>query len=162
MNAKEDERNTNNSGGYDSAVDTSAHKAVINRVGELLVEELNREIMQHDLSKYDEPEKSCYDKYIPMLREAKYGSKEYYEIREKMQKEGLDHHYQVNRHHPEHFKNGIADMTIVDLVMYFIDTYSASTKSDTPYSEGVKINADKHKLPNELVQIFINTVDAYF
>lgn len=147
---------------YDSAVDTSAHKAVVKRVGELLVEELNRRIAQHDLSKYDEPERSCYDKYIPMLREAKYGSKEYYEIREKMQKEGLDHHYQVNRHHPEHFKDGIRDMTIVDLVEYFIDTYSASTKSDTPYSEGVKKNADHHKLPDELVQIFINTVDAYF
>lgn len=147
---------------YDSTVDAKAHREVVNRVGTLLIEELTERIAKHDLSKLREPERSCYDKYIPMLKEAKYGSKEYYDIREKMQKEGLDHHYQVNRHHPEHFEHGLEDADIVDLVEYFIDGYAASTKSDTPYSEGVKINAKKHNLPDLLVKIFTNTVERYF
>lgn len=147
---------------YDSAYDTKAHMEVVSRVGEEIIRAITDRIPLHDKSKLEDPEKACYDKYIPMLKEAKYGSKEYYEIKEKMKKEGLDHHFQVNRHHPEHFENGIEDMTIVDLVEYFIDTYSASTKSDTPYSEGVKANAKTHNLPDALVKIFINTVDAYF
>lgn len=147
---------------YDSTKDADAHREAVTRIGNMIVKEIQRRISDHDLSKYRDPERSCYDKYIPQLREAKYGSKEYYAIREQMQKEGLDHHYQVNRHHPEHFENGIKDMTIVDLVEYFIDTYAASTKSDTPYKEGVKANAGRHHLPDALVQIFINTVNAYF
>lgn len=164
VNVEENEKNFGDvSGeGYDSTKDADAHRQVVIKVGYQIVQDLLTRIADHDLSKFQEPEKSCYDKYIPQLREAKYGSKEYYKIREKMKKEGLDHHYQVNRHHPEHFENGIEGMTIVDLVEYFVDTYSASTKSDTPYSEGVKKNASTHKLPKELVQIFINTVDAYF
>lgn len=147
---------------YDSARDTRTHQNIVKETGWRIVDELKTRFKDHDLSKLTEPEKSCYDKFIPMLKETKYGSKEYHDVQRQMQKEGLDHHYQVNRHHPEHFANGINDMTIVDLVEYFVDTYSASLKSDTPYSEGVKKNAARHKLPEELVNIFINTVDAYF
>lgn len=147
---------------YDSTKDADAHRSIVKEVGEKLVDELKERIKEHDKSKYDDPERACYDKFIPQLKEAKYGSKEYYEIRENMQKEGLDHHYQVNRHHPEHFKNGIEDMTIIDLMEYFIDTYSASKKSDTSYAEGLKANASKHKLPDTLVKILGNTVDEYF
>ena len=35
--------------------------------------------MYHDRSKFEEPEKSTYDKYIPLLKNVKYGSDEYNE-----------------------------------------------------------------------------------
>lgn len=147
---------------FDSTVSAQEHRKTVREVGRKILVDLERRFKDHDLSKLEDPEKACYDKYIPLLQKAKYGSKEYYDIKNEMKKDGLDHHFQVNRHHPEHFENGILDMTLVDLVEYFVDTYSASMRSDTPYSEGVKANQKTHNLPDELVKIFINTVDEYF
>lgn len=147
---------------YDSTKDADAHREIIHEVMLRLINDLRNRDTNHDKSKYEDPERACYDKYIPMLKEAKYGSKEYEEIRKKMAEEGLDHHYSVNRHHPEHFENGIEGFTLVDLVEYFSDTFAASQKSDTSYADGLKINAEKHKLPPLLQQIFVNTVEAYF
>lgn len=147
---------------YDSTKDAQEHKTNVQRVMNELLRDINKRIENHDNSKFESPEREGYDKYIPMLKEAKYGSAEYNKIRKDMMDDCLSHHYEVNRHHPEHFENGILEFTIVDLFEYFVDTYAASLKSDTPYAEGVKINADKHKLPKELVEIFKNTVDEYF
>ena len=96
-----------------------------------------------------------------MLRTAKYGSKEYEEIRDKMLNEGLKHHYEANRHHPEHFKNGINDMTLIDVVEMFCDWYAASKNSDTGFEAGLKMNKNKFKMSEQLYQIFKNTYDVY-
>jgi hypothetical protein len=33
----------------------------------------------------------------------------------------LKHHYENNRHHPEHFKNNIDDMNLIDLIEMLCD-----------------------------------------
>lgn len=147
---------------YDSSKDALEHKANVEKVMKPLIDDLVKRAAEHDNSKLVSPEKEGYDSLVPELRAAKYGSAQYNKIRKDMMELCLSHHYEVNRHHPEHFENGIMDFTIVDLVEYFVDTFAASLKSDTDYSEGVKINADKHNLPDALVQIFINTVNEYF
>lgn len=147
---------------YDSIKDYMAHVIRVKKNMAILMCDLEERARTHDMSKTQSPEKEGYDKYIPLLRTAKYGTEAYNKIREDMRKDCLDHHYEVNRHHPEHFENGIRDFTIVDLFEYFVDCYSSSLLSDTPFEEGVKINAKKHNLPPELVQIFINTVREYF
>ena len=147
---------------YDSRIDTNAHKEVVREVFGILIEDFKLRRLTHDASKFVSPEKEGYDKFIPMLKETPYASPEYVKVRQQMFDECLKHHYEVNRHHPEHFENGIKDFTIVDLVEYFVDTYSASTRSDTPFSEGLKFNAKKHNLPEEIVMIFENTVREYF
>lgn len=147
---------------YDSTIDTLEHKSNVEKLMRVITVDLMTRGSHHDDSKLESPEKEGYDSLIPELRNAKYGSIEYNNIRKKMMDTCLGHHYEVNRHHPEHFENGILDFTLVDLVEYFVDTFAASMKSDTPFSDGVKINAEKHKLPKELAQIFINTVNEYF
>ena len=147
---------------YDSTRDTLEHKANIEKVMAILIDDLVNRKQNHDNSKLEFTEKNGYDKFIPLLKDAPYGSKEYNDVRKEMMNSCLKHHYEVNRHHPEHFENGIEDFTIVDLLEYFSDTYAASLKSDTPYSDGVKFNSKKHNLPDVLVKIFINTVNEYF
>jgi len=147
---------------YDSTVDALEHKKIVEKTMKVIIEDLVYRASIHDNSKLESPEREGYDSLIPELRKAKYGSEKYNQIRKDMMDRCLSHHYEVNRHHPEHFENGIEEFTLVDLVEYFVDTYSASTKSDTPYSEGVKINAKKHNLPDVLVKIFENTVTEYF
>lgn len=58
----------------------------------------------HDGSKLREPELSVFEEFTAKLKNSTYGSEEYNQFLKDM-KPALDHHYQNNRHHPEHFKN---------------------------------------------------------
>src|SRR5689334_10370932 len=100
---------------YDSTDDIIRHK---NRVMQLLVlfsTTLLNQGITHDESKLFEPEKSALDKYTPLLKESVYGSKEYKDTLNKMS-EVLSHHYMCNSHHPEHYEDGINDMTLIDVI----------------------------------------------
>ena len=93
---------------YDSTRDADIHKDNIQYVWGIIKKYMQYKIDHHDDSKYMDPEKPVYDKYIPLLRKYKYGTPEYKKVREEMERDGLTHHYAVNRHHPEHFEDGIA------------------------------------------------------
>ena len=72
---------------YDSTVDAKKHIAAIQRLfNNVIIPELEKRKESHDESKFKSPERETYDKYIPMLKETKYGSDEYYEVRKKMVK----------------------------------------------------------------------------
>mgnify|MGYP006928565117 CR=1 FL=1 len=146
---------------YDSTKDAKEHIQNIQRVAKLLVDDLTKRIEDHDKSKLSDPEKSCYDKYIPLLKTAKYGTKEYYSVRSNMQKEGLDHHYAVNRHHPEHFSHGIDDMNLVDMIEMLCDWYAASLKSDTSFEKGFHSNCERFHISKPLEQLLWNTYNEY-
>lgn len=147
--------------GYDSKQDTLAHMDIVWKVFSKLIRNMDYRKTMHDASKLRDPEKACYDKYIPMLKEAKYGSKEYQEIKEKMREEGLNHHFEVNSHHPEHYKNGIDDMDLIDIVEMFVDHFSAAQRSDTSFEDGLKMNAKKYGYSPQLYNIMKNTYDRY-
>ena len=78
----------------------------------------------HDNSKLTEPEHSGW---LAMDREPRYpyGSKEYYDKMHRY-KEVLEHHYSVNSHHPEHFKDPSLQMDLVDLIEMLCDWFSYS------------------------------------
>lgn len=148
---------------YDSTKDTLKHKIhVCDVLNKLIISELSKRAVTHDDSKLKAPEKQCYDQYIPLLRQHKYGTPEYEECRVRMKEDGMDHHFLVNRHHPEHFQNGIKDMTIVDVVELLCDWFAASLRSDTTFMEGLDRNVEKYGIPEELKSIFINTYNEYF
>lgn len=147
---------------YDSTVDARLHIEIIHRVIRKIIKELSYRDLHHDASKFKEPELSTYNKYVPLLKETPFGSEEYVKLRDKMYNDGLKHHFENNRHHPEHFNNGIKDMTLVDVVEMFCDWYSASQRSDTGFEEGLEFNKDKFKMSDELYQIFKNTYEEYF
>lgn len=148
---------------YDSTYDTEKHIAEIKRVFNFVIlPELEKRKENHDQSKLVNPEKECYDKYIPMLKEVKFGSKEYVEVRNKMHEDGLKHHFEVNRHHPEHFPDGIESMTLIDIVEMFCDWMASSKYSDTSFKDGLKFNKKKFKMSEQLYNIFLNTYKEYF
>lgn len=149
---------------YDSTIDTEKHKKNIEYVMlEVLIPELVRRAEEHDNSKLRPPEKECYDKYIPQLRTEKYGTAPYLKIRKAMESEGLKHHYEENRHHPEHFPNNdISHMNLVDLLEMFADHYASSLLSDTGYVPGEKNNAKRYNYDDQILKIFLNTYNDYF
>ena len=74
-------------------------------------------------------------------------------------KPALDHHYANNRHHPEFFKNGINDMTLVDLIELLCDWYASSKRQ---YNGNIRLSIEKNRerfnMSDQLIRIFENTI----
>ncbi len=89
---------------HNSRQDTLAH---IERVGQLLAlaqTNLAARALHHDQSKLKEPEKSAFDRLKALsLSGMDYGSSEYKACLA-AEKPAIQHHYEHNRHHPEHFR----------------------------------------------------------
>jgi hypothetical protein len=115
----------------------------------------------HDFSKIEEPEASIFEKFTPLLSSSTYGSDEYKQFLIDM-KPALDHHYAQNRHHPEHFENGIKGMTLIDLLEMIADCKAASERHiNGDIFKSIEINQKRFGYSDELKQIFVNTVNEF-
>jgi hypothetical protein len=143
---------------YDSRPETIEHIEAVRSLADLFIRKLRRRAEGHDASKLEDPELSMFNEYTPRLRALTYGSEEYKRCLEEMG-EALRHHYDHNRHHPEHFEAGVRDMTLVDLVEMFLDWAAAARRhGDGDLSESIEINADRFGLSADLQAILTNTV----
>lgn len=146
---------------YDSTADTLKHSQ---RVGELMVQaitELSERSVCHDRSKTKEPELEVFNEYTPKLKHSTYGSGEYKSFLEGM-KEGLDHHYANNRHHPEHFENGINDMTLVDLLEMLADWKAATERHDDgSLVKSLEIQKERFGISDQLLKVLENTAKHF-
>ena len=113
--------------------------------------------VKHDASKLESPEVEVFAEYTPKLNNTTFGSEEYYRNLENM-KAALEHHYAANRHHPEHFVNGVNDMTLIDLLEMFCDRKASTLRhNDGNLLRSIEINAERFKIDSQLTQILINT-----
>lgn len=146
---------------YDSREDTKAH---IEKVGEymgIIFHEISRRIRDHDASKLVDPEKTTFDRVTPQLKGSTYGSDEYKTFLADM-KPALDNHYAKNRHHPEHFQDGVHGMTLVDIVEMFCDWAAATHRhEDGNIGKSVDINKERFNFDEDLACIFVNTAQEY-
>lgn len=130
------------------------------RVDELLlqvIEGIQRRVTQHDLSKLEEPEKSIFDEFTPKLKDSTYGSEEYFGFLHEMQA-ALDHHYANNRHHPEHFEDGVNGMTLVDMVEMLCDWKAATERHDDgDLARSLEIQQTRFDMSDQLILILWNT-----
>jgi len=83
---------------------------------------------KHDSSKFESPEKEMYEVWRPKLDGLDIKSDEYKAALVEMGS-ALKHHYAANRHHPEHFENGIRGMNLVDLVEMICDWLAAANRA---------------------------------
>jgi len=73
------------------------------------------------------------------------------------------HHYSKNRHHPEHWPNGIDDMTLIDLVEVLADWKASTAKNKNGnIRKSIEINAKRFNMSPQLTKIFENTVRELF
>jgi hypothetical protein len=146
---------------YDSRQDTLKHINTVQQLLFVVSRKLNALALKHDKSKLEDPEKAIFDIYTPKLKDTTYGSDEYKTYLKEM-KEGLDHHYAENRHHPEHFVNGINDMTLIDLIEMFADWLAATKRhNDGDINRSIKVNKDRFKYDNQLESILLNTAKMF-
>lgn len=143
---------------YDSAPDTREHISKVHeRIREIRMHLFDR-AEAHDRSKLIEPEKSGFDMLTPKLAELVYGSDEYRAALAEA-KHVIDHHYAHNSHHPQHYENGIAGMSLLDVVEMLCDWKAASerTKQGSIAASLVE-NKRRFGIDDQLYSILENTV----
>ena len=146
---------------YDSTEDTANHMTRVYVMLHKLCDDLILRGVIHDQSKLNPAEKKVLDKVTPQLRGLPYGSPEYSTCLAKMDSM-LTRHYQVNRHHPEHWEQGIQGMTLVDLVEMFCDWCAATERHDNgDISKSIAINRTRFGYDEVLANIFVNTAREY-
>lgn len=145
----------------DSRIATYEHIQQVQRLMGIFITDLQTRQYYHDSSKLIPPEREIFDEFTPKLAGSTYGSDEYKSYLEAM-KPALDHHYAKNSHHPEHFSNGIAGMSLLDLVEMIADWKAATLRHDDgDIMKSIEINQKRFGYSDELKQIFYNTVKLF-
>ncbi|MFW5803740.1 MAG: DUF5662 family protein [bacterium] len=170
-------KNNKNLSTYDSKEETEKHISYVRELLDLIVLEINNRSENHDISKLKEPEKSIFDKVTPKLRKMTYGSDEYKQSLTDMEP-ALTHHYKFNRHHPEYYrrcekkapefirgechKNGIEDMTLIDLIEMLVDWKAATERhADGDLKKSFEINEKRFNIPKPLLNVLSNTAKQF-
>ncbi len=127
-----------------------------------MIEELDARARNHDASKLESPEAEIFGEFTPLLAQTKYGTPEYDELLKKV-KPATDNHYAKNRHHPQHHKNGIDDMDLVDITEMLMDWLAATSRNkDGNIRTSIDINATRFNMSPQLANILRNTINRYF
>jgi hypothetical protein len=142
----------------DSTKDTQEHIDKVRvRIAEFMFA-LNDRADAHDRSKFVEPEKSGFDVLTAKLAELRYGTDEYRAALSEG-KSTIEHHYAVNSHHPEHWPNGIAGMSLLDIVEMFCDWKAASERmKQGGIAASLVHNKERFGISDQLASILENTV----
>lgn len=138
-------------------VETQKHIETVRKYIRFMIDKIEMRGVKHDASKLESPEVEAFAELTPKLASTTYGSSEYNVFLEKL-KPALDHHYAANRHHPQHFVNGVNDMTLIDIIEMFCD-WKASTlrQNDGNLLKSIETNADRFEFDGQLKQILLNT-----
>ena len=146
---------------YDSIKDTLKHIQRVHELGHKYITKLTKNILNHDKSKLESPEKEIFDEFTPKLKDCTYGSDEYKSYLKSMGT-ALKHHYDNNSHHPEHHSK-IQNMTLWDITEMLIDWIGASERHDDGnIGRSIELNATRFEYSHELKWILINTVMGMF
>lgn len=141
---------------YDSGPDTVKHIARVREHLETVRAELKHRALMHDWTKLHDPEKAAFDS-ASALKDLKYGTPEY-DAAKKNLGAALDHHYKSHKHHPEHYPNGINDMSIIDIIEMLCDWKAATERmKDGNMQESLEINRVRFNIDDQLYAVIINT-----
>ena len=133
------------------------HRNMVNRFMAYLIKELRSSVSNHDFSKLEPEEAPLFEKYCKKLKNITYNSEEYKKYLEEL-KPALNHHYKQNRHHPEHFENGISGMNLLDVLEMLCDWTAASTKQkEGNIFKSLEENQKRFNYSDDLKSILENT-----
>ena len=148
-NATLEERATN--------AETLEHIQVVRNLINLAAFELLKRGETHDRSKLSDAEVKTFVEFTPKLKVCTYGSEEYKGFLRDMAP-ALEHHYANNRHHPEHFKTGIVEMNLIDVLEMLLDWKAATMRhADGDLERSIRINTPRFALEPQLARILLNT-----
>lgn len=142
----------------DSTQDTLEHIRKVQARLQTICNNLTVRAAHHDASKLQEPEKSGFDVLSAQLSTLVYGSDEYRAALE-AGKSTIAHHYAYNSHHPEHRPDGIAGMSLLDVIEMLADWKAASERTKQgSIAASLAHNKERFDISDQLAQILENTV----
>lgn len=142
--------------------ETRKHIARVSSLVSKCIKELLNRAEDHDSSKLDSPEMEIFAEYTPKLRSLTFGSEEYKDCLKEMNI-AIEHHYANNRHHPEHFRDGINDMNLIDILEMLCDCKAASERQDNGnIRTSLEKIATRFGIEPQLQRILENTVELLF
>lgn len=148
--------------GYDSRHATLKH---ISRVSELMDDvavRLRLRGVLHDASKLKPPEKGAFDRLGEASRAEEFGGPAYHAALQEL-RPALEHHYAVNRHHPEHFEDGIEGMTLLDLLEMLCDWKAASEQqAGGDVRTSLEVGVERFKISRSLAGLLSRTIDELY
>ena len=137
------------------------HKFLVMRFLNIAIHDLINRAEDHDSSKFEEDE---FPKLVAITEEFKphpFGTPENAALREKYKDVFAIHQKKErNRHHPEHYPNGIEDMTLMDVLEMLCDWKAATLKqheAGNSIEKSIEMMAEKYKISPQLVKILVNT-----
>jgi hypothetical protein len=138
---------------------TMRHIETVRNYLEAVIREFLNRSEEHDQSKLQSPEVEIFEVYTPKLRDCVYGSAEYKQYMAEM-KPAIDHHNLHNRHHPEHFGDGMVEMNLIDLLEMLCDWKAATLRHNTgDIRKSLEINQKRFGYSNDVKRLLTNTVD---
>lgn len=136
---------------------TMRHIERVRNLTNVVVKDLLDRAEKHDQSKLVPPEVELFTKFTPMLAALSFGTPEYEECKKRLGP-ALEHHYANNSHHPEHYKDGINDMTLMDLIEMFVDWKASSERQNNGnILKSITSNGKRFNMSEQLIRIFENT-----
>ncbi len=152
---------------YDSRPETQAHIVRVRHFLGVVGDNLVRRGAHHDASKLVSPELEAFDIATPKLANLEYGTPEY---KQSLRDLGpaLQHHYEANDHHPEHYPNGVNGMSLMALIEMLCDWRAASERvkqrTDDPekvktFVSGMEWNFERFGIEPQLAEILLNTAE---
>jgi hypothetical protein len=137
--------------------DTREHIAHVRHALTVVQGNLAHRAWFHDASKLVEPERSGYMALVARLQDIEYGSPAYKAALAEA-REVVQHHYAHNSHHPQHYKEGMLGMSLLDLIEMFCDWYAAGKRTkDGSLAKSIFINFSRPESDPTLAKIFHNT-----
>jgi len=137
--------------------ETAEHIGWVRKNIEDVLQALEVRGSDHDASKLIEPELSSFAKSVGKLQEARYGTDEYQALLEEL-KPCIAKHYEDNDHHPEHYEEGIKDMSLLAILEMLCDWKAAGERTkDGSLRQSLDVNRERFKISDELFSIIETT-----
>lgn len=135
------------------------HKKLVAHYMQIVSTELFKRAIEHDYSKFTPEEFDDFERMTPILKTLTYGSDEYKAALKELGP-ALQHHYQVNSHHPEYYANGVNGMSLIDLIEMVCDWMAAvqRVKNGDIY-KSLETNKERFAIDAQLTGIIKNTID---
>ena len=138
-------------------VETQKHIEKVRKYIRFFTDKLTTRGELHDASKLETPEVELFAEHTENLSKINYGSDEYKKELEELAP-ALEHHYAVNRHHPQYHRDGINGMNLLDIIEMLCDWKASSERQKNGnLLKSIEINAERFGIDKQLMQILVNT-----